>query len=316
MSDKTILEQWRAIAYDQQADRNKLQRFWANYFNIEKGIYEQLLSNPDETVTGTVKELAEKYGQEVLTMVGFLDGINDSLKIPNPIETMDENTKVWSMQELTGCMNCHSGMRSSHRRREKNFILSRRNPEQLSKQRKSDVMILVLAEAARNINIAAVRMRKHPNLEYIIVLGAHVEGTRLTKALLERTRRALQYMEENPETKAVLSGGKGNGESITEAQAMCNYLVEHGIDRERLILEEKSTSTTENLKFSLGLIGLNHSVGIVTNNFHVFRGTAIGKKCGCREIYPIPSRYRSWRLLIYIPREILAIIKDKLMGNM
>lgn len=177
-------------------------------------------------------------------------------------------------------------------------------------------MILVLAEAARNINIAAVRMRKHPNLEYIIVLGAHVEGTRLTKALLERTRRALQYMEENPETKAVLSGGKGDGESITEAQAMCNYLVEHGIDRERLNLEEKSTSTTENLKFSLGMIGLNHSVGIVTNNFHVFRGTAIGKKCGCREIYPIPSRYRSWRLLIYIPREILAIIKDKLMGNM
>ena len=53
MSDKTILEQWRAIAYDQQADRNKLQRFWANYFNIEKGIYEQLLSNPDEVVTGS-----------------------------------------------------------------------------------------------------------------------------------------------------------------------------------------------------------------------------------------------------------------------
>ena len=94
MSDKTILEQWRAIAYDQQADRNKLQRFWANYFNIEKGIYEQLLSNPDEVVTGTVKELAEKYGQEVLTMVGFLDGINDSLKTPNPIEEMDENTVV------------------------------------------------------------------------------------------------------------------------------------------------------------------------------------------------------------------------------
>lgn len=94
MSDKTILEQWRSIAYDQQADRNKLQRFWANYFNIEKGIYEQLLENPDETVSGTVKELAEKYGQEVLTMVGFLDGIDESLKEPNPIETMDENTEV------------------------------------------------------------------------------------------------------------------------------------------------------------------------------------------------------------------------------
>ena len=100
MSDKTILEQWRAIAYDQQADRNKLQRFWANYFNIEKGIYEQLLSNPDEVVTGTVKELAEKYGQEVLTMVGFLDGINASLKMPNPIETMDENTRADWLYEL------------------------------------------------------------------------------------------------------------------------------------------------------------------------------------------------------------------------
>ena len=159
-------------------------------------------------------------------------------------------------------------------------------------------------------------MRKIQNLEYIIVLGAHVQGTRLTLALLERTRRALQYLEENPETKAVLSGGQGEGEDISEAQAMCNYLVEHGIDRERLILEGRSTSTTENLKFSLEIIGLDHSVGVVTNNVHVFRGTAIGKKCGCKEIYPIPSRYRSWRLLIYIPREILAIIKDKIMGNL
>ncbi len=159
-------------------------------------------------------------------------------------------------------------------------------------------------------------MRKIQNLEYIIVLGAHVQGTRLTLALLERTRRALQYLEENPETKAVLSGGQGEGEDISEAQAMCNYLVEHGIDRERLILEGRSTSTTENLKFSLEIIGLDHSVGVVTNSFHVFRGTAIGKKCGCKEIYPIPSRYRSWRLLIYIPREILAIIKDKIMGNL
>ena len=94
MSDMTILEQWCSIAYNQNADKNKLQRFWANYFNIEKNIYEQLLENPDEVVSGTVKELAEKYGQDVMTMVGFLDGINDSLKVPNPIETMDEDTKV------------------------------------------------------------------------------------------------------------------------------------------------------------------------------------------------------------------------------
>ena len=94
MSETTILEQWRALAYNEQADRNTLQKFWGTYFNIEKGIYEQLLETPDVAVTGTVKELAEKYGQEILTMVGFLDGINDSLVTPNPIETMDENTVV------------------------------------------------------------------------------------------------------------------------------------------------------------------------------------------------------------------------------
>lgn len=90
----TLLEQWRNIAYDESADRGQLQRFWGTYFQIEKEIYEQLLTNPDEEVKGTVKELVEKYGQEVLTMVGFLDGIDESLKEPNPIETMDENTEV------------------------------------------------------------------------------------------------------------------------------------------------------------------------------------------------------------------------------
>ena len=66
----------------------------AKYFTIEKGIYEELLKDPDTEVKGTVKELAEKYNQDVLTMVGFLDGINDSLKIANPIETMTEDTVV------------------------------------------------------------------------------------------------------------------------------------------------------------------------------------------------------------------------------
>ena len=90
----TLLEQWQSLAYNEKADRGQLQRFWGSYFQIEKEIYEQLLENPDEEVKGTVKELAEKFGQEVLTMVGFLDGINESLKEPNPIETMDEDTQV------------------------------------------------------------------------------------------------------------------------------------------------------------------------------------------------------------------------------
>ncbi|HIW51215.1 MAG TPA: YdcF family protein [Candidatus Blautia intestinavium] len=160
-------------------------------------------------------------------------------------------------------------------------------------------------------------MKVPENLDYLIVLGAHVDGTRLTLALLERTRRALEYLKANPGTKAVLSGGKGKGEKISEARAMYDYLTANGIEGSRLILEDRSVNTKENLSFSLEKIGdLSASVGVVTNNFHVFRGVAIGKKCGCRKIYPVPSRYRSWRLIIYIPREILAVIKDKLVGNL
>ena len=89
-----LLETWRSIAYSQETDKNQLQKFWTEYFLTEKGIYEQLLANPDEVVRGTVKELAEKYHISVMTMVGFLDGIDDSLKVKNNIEEMDEDTVV------------------------------------------------------------------------------------------------------------------------------------------------------------------------------------------------------------------------------
>ena len=94
MSEKCLLDQWRDMAYDRNLSKEQLESFWGKYFTIETSIYEQLLDDPDTEVKGTVKELAEKYGQDVMTMVGFLDGINDSLKTPNPIETMDEDTEV------------------------------------------------------------------------------------------------------------------------------------------------------------------------------------------------------------------------------
>ena len=90
----TLYQQWQNIAYDETADRSQLEKFWGTYFQIEKEIYEQLLSNPDEEVKGTVKELAEKYGQEVLTMIGFLDGINESLLIEQDLDAVEEDTVV------------------------------------------------------------------------------------------------------------------------------------------------------------------------------------------------------------------------------
>ncbi len=89
-----LLEKWRGIAYSEEVDQNELQKFWGRYFELEKGIYKELLKNPDEEVKGTVKELAEKYDVDIMAMVGFLDGINDSLVAKNPIEEMEEDTVV------------------------------------------------------------------------------------------------------------------------------------------------------------------------------------------------------------------------------
>ena len=100
-----LLKQWRDVAYSQQADKAKLQKFWAEYFVIEKGIYEQLLSNPDEVVRGTVKELADKYKVNVMTMTGFLDGINDWLyELPmwDEIFTPEKKKTLYMEQKKSG----------------------------------------------------------------------------------------------------------------------------------------------------------------------------------------------------------------------
>ncbi len=89
-----LLKKWRETAYSQTANKGDLQRLWDDYFQKEKEIYAQLLTNPDEEVKGTVRELAEKYDVDIMTMTGFLDGINDSLKEANPIEEMEEDTQV------------------------------------------------------------------------------------------------------------------------------------------------------------------------------------------------------------------------------
>ena len=89
-----LLEKWRGVAYNEKLGKDELQRLWGVYFKREQAIYAELLKNPDEEVKGTVKELAERFGVDVMTMTGFLDGINDSLIEKNPIEEMEEDTQV------------------------------------------------------------------------------------------------------------------------------------------------------------------------------------------------------------------------------
>ncbi|MDD3417183.1 MAG: SEC-C metal-binding domain-containing protein [Lachnospiraceae bacterium] len=89
-----LLQQWRDMAYSQTANKGDLQRLWGAYFLKEKEIYQVLLKNPEEAVKGTVKELADKYEVDIMTMVGFLDGIDESLKVPNELEELEEDSVV------------------------------------------------------------------------------------------------------------------------------------------------------------------------------------------------------------------------------
>ncbi len=89
-----LFQEWEMVAFNEKADKGELRKFWDRYFVLEKGIYEQLLANPDEVVEGTVKELAEKYDVDIMAMVGFLDGIQESLVTPNDLDDLTEDSHV------------------------------------------------------------------------------------------------------------------------------------------------------------------------------------------------------------------------------
>ena len=90
----TLLENWRNKAYGDATDNKQKEEIWKNYFLVEKGIYESILKNPKEIIACTVAELAAKFDTDIQTITGFLDGINDSLNKPNPIEEMKEDTVI------------------------------------------------------------------------------------------------------------------------------------------------------------------------------------------------------------------------------
>ena len=121
-------------------------------------------------------------------------------------------------------------------------------------------------------------------LDYIVVLGAHLRGDRPSNALLWRIDAAEDYLRANPGTRAVLSGGQGADELISEAQCMYNVLTARGIDGGRLLLEDKSRDTNENIRNSLALMEEDATFAVVTNNFHVFRAVKLAGTLSGRDV--------------------------------
>lgn len=155
------------------------------------------------------------------------------------------------------------------------------------------------------------------NLPYIVVLGAQMKENGPSVALAKRLDRAYAYLQENPDTLCVLSGGKGANEPVSEAEGMYAYLVEKGIGADRLILEDSSRNTVQNIKNSRELIpdGIEN-IGIVTSNFHVFRGVRLAKANGFSEAEGIAAPSGVYFLPNNMLREFFGVMKDWLFGNM
>ena len=157
--------------------------------------------------------------------------------------------------------------------------------------------------------IRGMTLQPRQNLEYVIVLGAQVRGTQPSRALRKRLDCALEYAQNNPNTVFILSGGQGSDEEISEAQCMYTYMAEHGMDVERLLMEERSTSTKENLRFSAKLLDKEkNQIGVLSNNFHIHRALLLAAEEGYRQVYGIPALSDPVMQLHYLLREICALL--------
>lgn len=141
-------------------------------------------------------------------------------------------------------------------------------------------LLLVSFVAVQAFIVAGSRSDAQPGADAVIVLGAGLLGETPTQVLVSRLDAAAAYLKANSSATAVLSGGQGENESISEAEAMRRYLTAHGIPAERLLLEDRSTRTAENIRFSKELIPDGAKIVLVTNEFHAFRSRRLASLNG------------------------------------
>lgn len=151
-------------------------------------------------------------------------------------------------------------------------------------------------------------------VDYVLVLGAGLRGEEPSLTLSRRLDKSLEYLEMNPSVKAIVSGGQGPGETITEAEAMKRFLVKNGIEEQRIIKEDKSTNTKENIMFSKEILdrienGEIREIVIISSEFHLLRAQFLAKRNGLIS-YGIPAKTPRIVVLNYFMREYFAVVKS------
>lgn len=171
------------------------------------------------------------------------------------------------------------------------------------------IALLVVIEST--CMIVAANKEPEPGAT-VVVLGCRVYGERASLSMVERLDAAYEYLMEHPQSSCVLSGGKGDGENITEAECMYRYLVSKGIDASRLYKEEASTTTRENLLYSKQLIeeqGLHPVIAIATSEYHEYRAGMIANALEI-DWAAVPGRTAIWLFPTYYVRELYGILYE------
>ena len=156
--------------------------------------------------------------------------------------------------------------------------------------------------------------------QYIVVLGAGLRGDSPSPILSDRIQKAYTYMTEHPDAVCIASGGQGEDEQISEAQCIFNHLTQMGIDESRIWLEDRSTSTWENFKFTLNLIeektgSRPEQLGVLSNDFHLFRAGIFARQCGIDPIgIPAPTSNFTLRINYYL-REVAGVWHYLILGG-
>lgn len=158
---------------------------------------------------------------------------------------------------------------------------------------------------------------KEVELDYLIVLGAQLKENGPSRVLQMRLDKAYDYLTEHENTLVIVSGGKGYDEPCAEAEGMSRYLIEKGIDPKRIIKEDKSKDTFQNIAYSSAFIDKTRDkVGVVSNNFHIFRAVSLAKHAGYINVIGIPAPSEVFMLPNNMLREFFGVLKDFVMGNL
>ena len=168
--------------------------------------------------------------------------------------------------------------------------------------------------------LLGVKSQPEANCDYLIVLGAGVDGDTPSPILQDRINEAYAYLSAHPNTICIATGGKGDDENLSEAQCIFNHLTEMGIAADRIWMEDQATSTVENFQYSIALLkektgGIPENVGVMSNEFHLFRARQMAKKQGLEPVFIAAPTSNLLNRINYTTREIFALWKYWVIGG-